>query len=474
MTTPGRVVALCGVLAVGFWAGPVRAAERPRLGVLIVIDQLSADTFRARLPKATGGLARMVKEGYAFDEARYEAAPTITSVGHATIATGAWGQQHGIAANEWLEAATGQPRRSTEDARYQVLGRAPDARDGTAPTWLELPTLADAVRSGDEAAQAVCIAGKDRAAILLAGRAGLAVWLDGDAPRFTTSSFYAKEAPPWTQAVNARLGKAVLEGAFAWGLPRGGVTGLGPKLPSPDGTPLSERMEWQAAFDSAQVDLALDAVKALGLGRDETPDLLTLSFSAHDRVGHHFGPDAPEALEAFLHLDRELGRLLTGLDALVGRGRYVVVMTSDHGVAPVAELSKARGLDAGRLDVAGLQQRLTEELDATLGKATWFSGYRTPGYTFAPAQRERAKKAFGRLRAVARAWPGVFDVLASWDLPPTPLGALYRAGLAEGRAPDLIVVPRPYWTYGVRSGTGHSSPWLYDRRVPLEIGRAHV
>lgn len=459
-------------------SGAAVAAERPRLGVMIVVDQLSAEVFRARLPKVTGGLKRLTQEGTTFHEARFEATPTVTSTGHATLATGAWAGTHGIASNDWLDGATGKPCLSTQDARYAVLGREAHARDGVAPTHLRVPTLADAVRAHHDAAKAVSISAKDRSAILMAGHAGTAVWFDAEKPFFTTSTFYAKELPAWVQPTNERLAKLVLAGTFAWGLPGGGTTGQAPELPKAtrqgDSEPLVEKPELQPLLDTAEVDLALDAVRALGLGKDDVPDLLTISFSGHDRIGHEFGPDAPEAVAEFLHVDRELGRLLAGLDAAVGKGRYVVAFSSDHGVPPLPELAQARGLDAGHADVKGLLAKLEAELDAALGKADWFAGYKTPGYTFAPGQKAKAMKAFERLRAVARAQPGVLDLLPGWDLPHDGPGGLVRRGHVEGRSPDLVVLTKPYWTYGLSDKTGHASPWLYDRAVPLVLWGAGV
>ncbi len=446
-------------------------AERPRLGVVVIVDQLSADAFHAREGKVTSGIKRLLTEGYVFSEARYEASPSITSIGHATLVTGAYASVHGIASNDWLDAETGQPTLSTQDPSFKVLGREPQERDGTAPTLLRAPTLSDAARLADERAQAVSVSGKDRSAILCAGRAGLAVWLDAEKPFFTTSTFYAAEPPAFLKATNDKLAEGVLRGVFAWGLPAGGVTGQAPRLPprasrEGDSEPFVERLELQAPIDSAEVDVALEAVKTLGLGKDEVPDLLTISFSGHDRVGHGYGPDSEEGLAEFLHVDRELGRLLAGLDALVGKGRYVVALSSDHGAAPRPELAKQRGLDAGRVDVKALQALLDKELDEQLGRQDWFAGWRTPGYTFTPALRRKALPQVERLRALARTQPGVFDLvpLAALD---GPVGALYARNAVPGRSPDLILVPKPHWTFGARDVSGHVSPWLYDRSVPL-------
>lgn len=443
-------------------------AERPRLGVVIVIDQLSAEAFHARMPKVTQGIKRLTTEGYTFYEARYEAAPTITSVGHATLLTGAYGEVHGITSNDWIDADTGKPCLSTQDATYKVLGRVPLERDGTAPTWLRAPTLIDAAKSADDKALGLSVSAKDRSAILCAGHAGLAVWFDAERPVFTTSTFYAKELPAFLAPTNDRIAQLVAKGAFAWGLPAGGITGKAPTLPqrAGDSEPLAEEPSLQAPLDTAEVDIALDGVKALGLGKDEIPDVLTISFSGHDRIGHGFGPDSPEAIAEYLHIDKEIGRLLAGLDTLVGKGKYVVVLSSDHGVPPVPELAKARGLDAGRVDMKALRELLDKELDDQLGRQDWFAGSKTPGFTFTPSLRVKAQSQVERLRKLARQQPGVLDLLPLTALD-GPQGKLYARGAFVGRSPDLIVVTKPYWTYGAHDKTGHSSPWLYDRSVPL-------
>lgn len=459
-------------------AAPTFAAEKPRLGVMLVVDQLSAEAFRVRLPKASAGFKRLTSEGATFYECRFEAAPTVTSPGHATLATGAYAETHGVVANEWIDAETGKKRLSTEDPAYLVVGRDPQ-RDGTAPTWLRAPTLADAVAGHAEGAKALSISGKDRSAILTAGRAALALWFDAERPLFTTSTFYAPELPAWVTPTNEKLAKLLLQGAFAWGLPAGGVTGKAPSLPPArqgDSEPFAEQPQLQPIVDTAEIDLALDGVKALSLGKDEAPDLLTISFSGHDRIGHRFGPDSPEALKEFLHLDAEIGRLLTGLDAAVGKGKYVVALVSDHGVPNVSEVSKSRGLDAGRVDTYALKDALEKELDASLGAADWIAGYKTPGYTLNPQVRLKAlPQAYARLRKVAQQHPGVLDLLLGSELSKAgSLGRLYANGYFEGRSPDLIIVTKPYWTYGLDDPTGHASAYLYDRAVPLVFFGAGV
>jgi predicted AlkP superfamily pyrophosphatase or phosphodiesterase len=466
---------LRGLIAISLVSSFAAAAqERPRLGVLVVIDQLPLDAFDKRLPLVKGGFKRLVTEGFRFREMRYEAAATLTAAGHSTITTGAYASVHGIVANEWIDGDTGKSTLAVEDSAYQVIGRPPTKQDGTAPTWLRVPTLGDSVKSNAPGAKVVAISAKDRSAILMGGRAAdAAVWFDAEKPLFTSSTFYGPQLPAWVQPTNLAIAEALLKKRFTWGLPGGGITG---KNPAPagrqgDSEPNAEQPALQPLLDGWEVDLALAAVQGLSMGADEVPDLLTISFSGHDRIGHEFGPDSPEGLTEFLAVDAELGRLLDGLDAKVGKGRYVVALTSDHGVCPVPEVSKQRGLDSGRIDMKGLREKLEAEADAKLGPADWFSGSKTPGLTAAPAGRAKLFTISDALRAIALKHPGVLDfVPAPKLLEPGALGsvgAIWRRGFFQGRSPDFLVLSKAYWSYGTSDVTGHASHWLYDRQVPL-------
>ncbi len=463
----------CLLLLLAAVSSSAAAPERPKLGVLIVIDQLSAFAFDARLPRATGGIARLANEGYRIDELRYQYAPTVTSAGHATLATGAWPATHGVVANEWWDEALGKAVFSTEDPRYQILGREPRPRDCTSPWALRAPTLGDALKWNDARAKVVGISPKERSAMLTAGRsADAAVWIDSERPFFTTSTYYAKAPLSWLEPLNTELAKAIA-GALKPGLPQGGITGKNPPMPlARDGgyESMNESVPWQPTYEKMQVDAALAAVRELGLGKDEVPDLLTLSFSSHDVYGHHFGPESPESEAAFFRIDGEIGRLLQGLDQLVGKGKYVVALSADHGGGKLPEDLQARGIDAGRVDGKAIREKLEAEADAALGAGDWFVGYWTPGVFAAPDKRAKLHTIDERLRAVAKKEPGVADLVPLTHLLEGgnfgPLAEYFRRSASPGRSPDYLILTRPYWQYGVKDRVAHGTPYLYDRAVP--------
>ncbi len=465
------LVVLCASLAF--------AADRPRLAVLIVIDQLGSSTFDQRVPLATAGIRRMIGEGTWVKQLRYETAPTVTSVGHATLVTGTYPDRHGIVSNEWYDDALGRKTLSTEDDRYQILGRPPVARDCTSPWLMKMPTLGDTFKAWRKESKTVAISGKERSAILPAGySADAVVWLDHQSGLFTTSTFYAKEMPAFLAGPNTLIAKSIASGTqftFAGGgfnarkrtierhhLPDGGLE------------PMNEKFELQPLYEHAEVDAALAAVKAYGLGRDEAPDFLSLSFSSHDFLAHDVGPDDPEMEDDFRRIDIQIGRLLDGLDKEVGKGKYVVALTSDHGGGQNAELLKERRIDSGRIDGwVTVRNALEAEADAALGAGDWFVGFWTPGVSSTAAVRTRLHTADARIIAAGRKIPGVAEVISMPELnkPGTygALGDLYRHGAFPGRSPDFIIVPRPYWMYGTRDSASHGTPWLFDRNVPLVL-----
>lgn len=454
-----RVIALLCVLA----AAPLVSPEPPRLGVLVVVDQLAARDFDARLPSTTKGFRRLAAEGFRVRELQYLAAPTITSVGHTTLVTGAWPEVHGIVGNTWWDDDEGRAVASTEDEKYQVLGRPTKKRDGTSPRRQMSDTIGDALKSRYAQARCVSISGKDRSGILMGGRsADLALWLDNERPGFTSSTYYVPELPDWVTRANDDFARAVPVARE--------LVGKG------DDDVFGERLDIQAQVDRTEVDLALAMVRELKLGADETPDLLTVSFSGHDKIGHAVGPDAPEALAEFMNVDLELGRLLDGLDSLVGKGRYVVALASDHGVGKPTPVLSSRRIDSGRVDGKAVLAALEKEADAALGPGDWFTGVWAPGFYATPAAREKLQTILPKLKGVARSFDGVLDVYSQTELAQATddRSIMWRRGQYRGRSPMLVMTLRPYWLYGLKDTAGHATAYRYDRSVPLIVWGAGV
>ncbi len=476
------------------------AHARPRLAVIVVIDQLGESHLERRIDEGLAPtIASLAQEGYRYRDTRYEAAPALTAAGHATIATGAYPELHGIVANDWYDPSLRRFVDAVEDPRFTTLGRKPVPGDGTAATALRSGTLGEALKLRYPKARVVGVAGKDRGAILPAGPAAdLALWMDSQAPRFTTSTAYAQELPAFVTRVNDQLREDLKKG-FVWELPRGGITGqnrapewardrygfgkAAPHRIDPKGSPahISEQLLHLPMTEALVIDLALGAVETYELGRDDQPDLLTVSFSTFDKVLHTFGPDSDQAADAMRIIDGELKRLLEGLDARVGKGQYTVALTADHGGGWVAEVARERGVRAGQLDIPELQKALEATSQRTMKtKGPIFAGFKGTGWYALAAHREKVTQpqAFATLRELLLGTEGVRAVFTQQSLlsapPSSPVDALYRRGLYPSRSPDLFIAPEPYFTFGPKDATGHGTWHLYDRQLPLVFWGAGI
>jgi predicted AlkP superfamily pyrophosphatase or phosphodiesterase len=236
---------------------------------------------------------------------------------------------------------------------------------------------------------------------------------------------------------------------------------------------------WESSPFSDQylAALATAAIDALKLGRGAGMDFLGISFSALDKVGHDFGPDSHEVQDVLVHLDQRLGDLLDKLDRDVGKGQYVVGLTSDHGVAPVPERVKAQGFDAGRISTTQLQRTINETLTRELGPGAYQTRviyndvYFNDGVYLRLTQNAKAMEAV--LNAI-RATPGVWRVYRKEEL--TAADPFTRASALshyEGRSGDVKILGRAYWIYS-QSTTTHGTGHRYDTRVPVFLYGAGI
>lgn len=504
-----HVVAAFVLVAAALPAG----AEPARLGVVLVIDQLSqAQLDRASDLLGEGGLKRILGEGSTALDARYLGAPTVTAHGHTTLATGTYGRHHGIVGNSWWEREKGETAYVGHDPSYRLLaGRETRPRDGTAPTQQKAMTLADALRWTHPTAKVVALSLKDRGAIMMGGvRPNAAIWYDAPTDRWTTSTFYAEQIPSWvpTTAVSGTheawdrlsdprlcrlLPKAERASDPAVCAERLYLRRVGPdddpaetgdigfgnafphRLPPPGQASRGEKFSYTALADEALFALAALAVEHEQLGQDEVPDLLTVSASAFDLLGHDFGPESQESLDALLRVDAAVARFLSVLDQRVGRGRYVVALSADHGVQPAAEKMRRQRLSAGRLRSAELFDKAEAALDQAFGARDYLSPYRSAGFSFRPGALRGIDPANAEA-VVMEALRGVDGVAAVYPrsifMSQAELrgdAGIYARSYFDGRSPDFIIQPRPLWVFG--EVASHGSPYLADRRVPLAFYR---
>lgn len=482
-------VAASFVVGLSIAPGQARAQAAPRQGptlvVMISVDQLRADLIERYAPAFSGGFRRLLDQGYRFTEASDAHANTETAVGHATLSTGVFPSRSGIVANNWKVRDGGAWKSvyAVEDPQSSIVGM-PDA-PGRSPRNLLRGGLADWVMAADSQARVASISLKDRAAITMAGKTrGQVYWIVPAAGRFVTSTYYRSAYPDWVKHFNDAVMPVLLaDTLWTSSVPPAlrslarpdaapyegdGVHTTFPHLASQEARP-GGRNAWLLAkpwADRAVAGLAKEAVSALKLGQRGHVDFLALSFSATDYVGHAYGPLSQEQLDNLVRLDGELGALFTYLDEHVGRGRWVVGLSADHGVLTMPEYLAANGEGAVRTDARTRRAALAKAVeDASLDGGS---------------RGQIARRLARIVEARGLAAKAYTDAELTVGEPADSFAILFRNSYYPGReGGDLS-------QYGVEirfgyhelvsgsTGTSHGSPYWYDRHVPLVLMGAGV
>lgn len=507
--------------------GVARAAnKRPRLVVLIVVDQFRydyltrfGDLFTSR------GLGRLMREGASWAEANYDHVPTYTAPGHATFMTGAWPSETGIIANDWFDLDTEKKVTAVTDDATMMLGGRPDQK-GKSPRRLLCSTVGDELRLTDnDRSKVIGISAKDRSAILPAGRhANAAYWFNAENGNMVSSTYYFNEMPRWVASFNSSRPADKWFGAH-WDrllpseneyLKRAGkddvpwenldksskdtnafphvVTG-GAASPS---RAFYRALDYTPFSNDLLVAFAKEAITNEQLGADDDTDLLSVSFSANDYVGHRFGPYSQEAMDITLRVDREIASLLDFIDARVGLANTIVVFSADHGVSPVPEHAALMNLPARRpakeqlLKIVqdGLQARYARKDRPASDYIRTFSNetglinnniyLNRAALTRDGIDLDECENIVGE---AAMRMPGVGRYFTRTQLekssPPMSDAVARRVhhGFNSKRSGDVIVVLEPYNILfslpddpaESRLTTTHGSPYSYDTHVPLII-----
>lgn len=451
---------------------PLAAADKPKLVLAIMVDQFRYDYLLRFRGEYQGGLRRLLERGAVFTEAHFEHFPTVTAVGHSTFLSGATPSVSGIIGNDWFDRDTGRSVTSVEDPQVGQLGGA--GNRGASPRRLLVSTVGDELKimtSGR--ARVIGISLKDRSAILPVGHmADGAFWVEADTGQFVSSTFYFPDLPAWVKEFNAARPADRYLGA-KWDLsPYGGQVRTFPAAADKKFYRSLAASPWGNELVEA---LAERAVEALNLGRGPATDLLALSFSSNDYVGHEHGPDSPEVHSISVLTDRLLDKLFRILDARVGMDQVLVVFSADHGVAPLPEVTAARRIPGGRMPPKVIQETVAARLTEKFGAGQWILSpsdhslylnralIREKGLSEPEVQRVAAEAAAG-VPHVARVYTRAR--LASSTQMVDDVGRRVLNGYHDGRGPDIMMVLEPYWMYSP-SGTTHGSPYGYDTHVPI-------
>ncbi|MBI4057598.1 MAG: alkaline phosphatase family protein, partial [Elusimicrobia bacterium] len=492
----------------------VAAAATPKLVVLIVVDQMRGDTLEKFKPYfGQRGFSRLVSEGTVFTKATYDHVPTETCPGHALLGSGIYAYKSGIVANKWYSHSSQKVVYCAEDPN------APTSEEGgkpRSPILFEVKSLSQRIKEQYPKARVVGVSYKDRSSIMLVGPgADAAYWYDEKVQKFVSSSYYhynpqvlsfnlklgswLNRHPVWEYSLNAPAVVCPKDKPEYHKNPPVGhpdYSGVGAAFPHPIKTIRAmHHTAWGSDLLTAFTEHVIET-EDLGHNPEGNPDILALSYSNPDAVGHLFGPDSCETADTYSRLDRTLAKLLTTLEKRVGRNNLLVILSSDHGVASVPEFSQAAGLSAGRLDLedppkfSTIQDlsplRLQIEQDAAQifrypfstespSSEAFIAAAQTPGFFINNSLLRKRKipgpRARDWLKRALLKIPGIKAAYTSDEIAEGKGSRAIRYGFRKDRSADVIISLRENWIWNNSSpgGTGHSESYDYDSHVPLLI-----
>lgn len=507
---------------------PAAERARVRLVLLLAVDQFRYDYLtRFRDLFVANGFNRLLRDGASWADANYDHVPTYTAPGHATMMTGAWPAETGIIANEWPDRVSGRivancsdPEDTATARRWTSLGGGAK-ENGRGPRRLMTSTLGDELRLATNGrSKVIGISLKDRAAILPAGRhANAAYWFSAETGSMQSSTYYFPALPSWVAEYNQarpvdkyfgakweRILLPVTEYERRTGSDKPEWEKLYGSENPPDNTGFphvitggakSPSKEFYAAIDESPysnellVDFAKQALVNERLGQDDDADVLTLSLSGNDYVGHRFGPYSQESMDMTIRTDRQLADLFAFIDSRVGLDHTVIAFTADHGVAPIPEQSAALGLAGARVRstpvVAEIRRALRERFGEKSDYIQKFKNdegrerdgfYNGNLYLDQDAIRrdnldpdlvqrvagEAALKIPGVVRYFTRA-----QLQQASISPSDPVARRVLHGFYPTRSGDVILIFDSFKVSNTVDNTTHGSPYSYDTHVPLII-----
>jgi arylsulfatase A-like enzyme len=452
---------------------------RPKLVVVLVIDQFRGDYLeRFRDQFVEGGFRLFLDRGATFTDCNYQYANTRTAPGHATLLSGAYSDGHGILANEWWDPQRKRIVSSVEDDTTQLVG-IPGNERGASPRNLMSSTLGDELKLATEGrARVFGIALKDRAAVLPAGfAADGAYWIDHQSGAWVTSTYYRSELPKWASDFNAsnRAGKYwdrdwrdsggnVLRSTAHRKGKNGSEAGFYEVVGS---TPFANEYEFE---------FAKELILYEQLGGGQATDLLTISLSANDILGHQVGPDSLEMQAMVLATDRQLAEFFNFLGHQIGLANVWIALSADHGVAPLPTAASKLRLPAANLDATALASQINKAVASRtpgLPAKDLLHSFDYPNaflneeaFSGARIKEEDAERSVGEAMKQA-GLRGYFTraQLARGEVPDTEFGRKYLHSYSPESGWYVLGVPTPFNVAG--KGTDHAAPYTYDTHVPL-------
>jgi len=458
----------------------------PKLVLLVVIDQFGSAEFERIEPFFTDGFRRLIDNGVVFPRGAHQHAASETAPGHATISTGQYPRDHGVVSNWYV--VPGYP---------ELIWAGDDDEHGKSPHRLMVPTVGDWIKERYPTAKVFTASAKARAAIMLGGqKADAAFWWEEEIGLLESSSYY--DVPDWFDRFNNQRLTASFYGKVWEPLPMSAAALAEVKVEPLDLGPLSTGFPhffgglrpapvesfyddlWESPWlDMHLTQLAHAILAEEQLGTDNVPDLLALSFSVSDIIGHRFGPHSREYVDILLRQDRLLGEILEHIDSQVGLDQTLVVLTSDHGVVPAPEILQRWGEPGTRVDWETIHcvQRAGQDLAERHGVEQWLisGSYLAPelseqtGLSEIELEQLTARR-LEECSAVEKVWTD--SELTDPEARARPSDEdderwLFANSYYPGRSAEFQIRYRKYLMKSRGSLTTHGTPYLYDRQVPI-------
>src|SRR5271154_6872733 len=431
----------------------------PKLVVVIIIDQFRGDYLeRYRHQFGEGGFRLFLDHGANFTDCNYDYANTRTAAGHATLFTGAYSNGHGIMANEWWDPKKKKMVTSVEDDDAKLVGSAKDQikdKAGASPHNLLADTLGDELKLATQGrARVFAVSLKDRAAVLPGGfAADAAYWIDPKSGAWITSTYYRPDLPKWAQDFNAAK-RAAKYWDREWKSANGGVLRSTARRKGKDGSDASfyEVVGSTPFANEYELEFAKELVLYESLGTGQVTDLLAISLSPNDILGHQVGPDSPEMAAMALALDRELADFFNFLGHQIGLAALWIALSADHGVSALPDAAKKLRIPAANLDARKLEAQINGVLSAKFSHTASYIKFDYPvawldqdAFANARVKERDAESAVGEAMKQA----GLRDYftksqLAAGEVPNTALGKKFLHSYSPEAGWYVMGVPEIY------------------------------
>lgn len=486
---------------------PVAASadlKQPKLVVGIVVDQMRQDyIYRYWNKFGNGGFKKLINEGYFYRNAQFNYVPTYTGPGHASIYTGTSPATHGIIANDWFVKEENKITYCTEDSKVKSIGT--ESKAGLmSPKNLLVTTIGDELKlNTNQQAKVFAMSLKDRSSILPAGHsANGAFWFDGSNGKFISSSHYMNELPAWVNEFNnLQLAKHYLSQGWNTMYPIAGYTESIADKNNYEAAPNKKDTaifpyQYKTQLDKNNYeiikatpfgntitkDLALACLKAEQLGKGKQTDMLCISFSSTDYVGHSYGPRSVEVEDVYIRLDKDLEELINALNASLGKDNYVIFLTADHGACDVPAHLMDLKIPGGYINEDELtktiktfcQNQYGDSLVSSLSNQQIFlNESKMASMKLNKFAVEHTLANFMlSVKGVAEAYPS--EVLKYENYTDDSFKYLIQKGYNHVRSGNVAFSYNPAWMEYHNKGTTHGASYSYDTHVPLLFYGANI